>query len=352
MMNSRLLTTALVLTLGAVFCLAPSENATAGTLSFTIRMEHHDEWPANNGIRILANHVAIWEGDDTSRNWGTTNKVHANNRQVAQSQRGKNGTSLVEGQEIECYRYDGCSADGFVPFCDDNFPSTYQTTGHAILYLFNTNKKFHGYSRVRQTGADCTPREEDPGNEENGDCNGPGGDCTPLLLDLAGTGFQLSGAALPVSFDLDRDGEVEQAAWTAIESDDAFLAMDRDGNGTIDAGHELFGNATPVGGGVAENGFLALAELDRSENGGNEDGLLSHLDEGFSSILLWRDYNRNAYSDSWELVHLDEEGVTEIDLAYTEVDETDEFGNGLRLKSTAVVNGEVRTVCDVYFKVR
>ena len=54
---------------------------------------------------------------------------------------------------------------------------------------------------------------------------------------------------------------MERVAWTKRDSEVAFLALDRNGNGRIDGGEELFGNHTPVIRGTSQtspNGFEAL----------------------------------------------------------------------------------------------
>ncbi|HEX6087877.1 MAG TPA: hypothetical protein VF266_25315 [Thermoanaerobaculia bacterium] len=93
---------------------------------------------------------------------------------------------------------------------------------------------------------------------------------TPIVLDLAGRGYHLTSVADGVMFDLRDDGSPRRTGWTSQESEVAFLAWDRNGNGAIDSGAELFGNATPLRSGArAANGFAALAELDA-----NHDGIL------------------------------------------------------------------------------
>lgn len=139
--------------------------------------------------------------------------------------------------------------------------------------------------------------------------------------------------------------------WTAPGADEAFLWLDRNHNGRVTGGTELFGNFTPLQNGhMAKNGFVALAEFDA-----NGDGVIDERDPVWSRLQLWRDLNHNGISESNEISPLATSGVTAIDLHYHWTDRHDIWGNGFRyesLISMRVGSGQAarkKPVYDIFF---
>ena len=133
-----------------------------------------------------------------------------------------------------------------------------------------------------------------------------------LVLDLDGDGIETAGIdpTAPVLFDMDGDGVKTATGW--IRPDDGIVVLDRNGNGLIDSGRELFGDATVLARGaragqLAANGFEALADLDL-----NADGRLDSLDASWGQLRIWRDLNQDGVSQAGELTTLAAQGIASL----------------------------------------
>lgn len=159
--------------------------------------------------------------------------------------------------------------------------------------------------------------------------------CTPIVIDLRRDGFEFTDRVSGVVFDLTADGAPESTAWTAARADDAFLVLDRNGNGTIDDGSELFGNVTPQPPASQPNGYEALAVFD--ENG---DGSISAADPVFNQLRLWLDSSHDGMSQPQELASLRSAGIEAISLDYRQSRRRDVHGNLLRYWSRVDLSGQ------------
>ena len=93
----------------------------------------------------------------------------------------------------------------------------------------------------------------------------------PLVINFGGTAAQLSDKKF--AFDLDADGKKNRVSWVGPNS--GFLALDKNGNGAIDDGSELFGAKTG-------NGFAELAAYDDDKN-----GWIDENDAVYSKLQVW-----------------------------------------------------------------
>ena len=101
-------------------------------------------------------------------------------------------------------------------------------------------------------------------------------------------------------------------------------------------GKELFGNATdqpspPAG--EERQGFLALAEFDKPQNGGNQDGKITRRDSVFKKLRIWIDKNHNGISEIEELFRLPETNIIAIRLDYQVSDHVDQHGNRVKYRA-------------------
>ena len=181
------------------------------------------------------------------------------------------------------------------------------------------------------SGTSCDPPP--PATDFTANQDAPPTTCDPIVIDVSGQGFQLTNTAEGVLFDIFANSHPIRIPWTALSSGNAFLALDRNNNGIIDDASELFSNFTLQPKSNTPNGFLALAEFDKPENGGNGDGIIDQQDAVFPHLALWVDENHDGLSQLYELHSLPELGVFSISLQYKLFRKQDEFGNVFRYRA-------------------
>jgi hypothetical protein len=208
-----------------------------------------------------------------------------------------------------------------------------------------------------QSNEQCTPDPPpppppvpDPGpggcvnNCDDGTFSTTGAGSEPLVINLSGP-YRLSGLDDPVSFDIRANGHPLTIGWTARDVDVAFLALDRNGNGRVDDGSELFGNATPLDhGGRATNGFAALAQYDA-----NGDGVVDAADPVWSRLLLWVDSNHNGVSEPGELRTIADSPITAVEFQYHWTGRRDQSGNRFGYEGHLHEGKRVQSFYDVFF---
>jgi hypothetical protein len=188
-----------------------------------------------------------------------------------------------------------------------------------------------------------TPLDGGPRTLNNPTCGDPG-QCSPILLNFGTGTYSLTSVDDGVVFDLGGAGAV-RTAWTARGTAMGFLALDRDGNGRIDTGRELFGNATRLRDGTfAPNGFIALAEFDE-----NHDGVIDAMDPSWRVLSVWIDANHNGWSEPSELQTLAASGAEAIALDHHFTGRTDGYGNSFRYQSIVTIGGRRGPLYDVWF---
>ncbi len=207
--------------------------------------------------------------------------------------------------------------------------------------------------------AQVSPHDDpppDPPADCEGDIDPDTGKCIwnydPIVIDMDRKSYKLASMNDGVLFDLKGDGNVQRIGWTREGAEEAFLAFDRNGNGRIDDGTELFGSQTPVLGGraTAPNGFEALKFLLPLTSAGD---LLDARSPAWSKLLLWTDRNHNGISEPDEIVRLADSDIAAISLSYTDSARKDASGNWFREKADLIwKDGRTTKVYDIWLTMR
>ena len=160
----------------------------------------------------------------------------------------------------------------------------------------------------------------------------------PLIIDLDGNGIETTPLTDGMMMDHDKDGFKELSAW--VGGNDGILAYDKNNNGVIDNGNELFGdNYEKSDGTIATSGFDALSDLDT-----NNDGVINSSDENFSNLTIIK--------GDGEYISVEEAGIESINLTYQSKNDLDENGNRLlHLGSYTTTDGQVRNIGDYSLQV-
>lgn len=157
----------------------------------------------------------------------------------------------------------------------------------------------------------------------------------PLALDLDGDGIETLPITSSVKFDFEGKGVRTATGW--VGPDDGFLVLDRNGDGKIGSGSELFGiDTVKKNGTFAKDGFDALKDLDS-----NGDNFFNVLDESFDNAFVWSDKNSDGISQSSELMSLVELGIVSVNLTARKTS-LDSNGNIISaIGEFATVDGEL-----------
>lgn len=153
----------------------------------------------------------------------------------------------------------------------------------------------------------------------------------PLIIDMGQDGIHLGAAGIGIEYDFFGEGFMSSVQWVEQNGNDAFLALDHNGNGEIDNGSELFGRGLLLGSTQrASHGFVELRQYDLPFNGGNFDGVIDAQDGVWGELLLWTDLNADGLSTPDELMLLSDSDITQLPVDAKENARRDAGGNALR----------------------
>ncbi|WP_051940565.1 hypothetical protein [Stenoxybacter acetivorans] len=168
----------------------------------------------------------------------------------------------------------------------------------------------------------------------------------PIVLDLDGDGIETVGhdKHLGALFDHNNDGIRTATGW--VSADDGILVVDKNQDGIISNGSEIFGDSyRKANGETAVNGYDALSEFDS-----NQDGNITAEDARFTELKIWRDLNQDGFGSSNELFSLTDLGVAVLNLDYKNTNTQLKGNNTLaQTGSYETADGETRLMGDVNF---
>jgi hypothetical protein len=167
---------------------------------------------------------------------------------------------------------------------------------------------------------------------------------SPLILDLNGDGVTSTFiSSTSTYFDLDNDGVRQRTGW--VQGEDGILVFDKNRDGKVNNGTELFGNHTLLKNGTkAANGFEALREYDE-----NKDGVIDAKDNIYNTLKLWQDGNSDGVTDTGELHTLTELGVKSINLDYIQTTDYEEQNRIFQTSTFTTTDGTTQSINDVWF---
>lgn len=253
-------------------------------------------------------------------------------------------------------------AQGFTRFDPDSL-SAKDWPGSALDWhnLYDPNNSINPFDSVR-AGANLAigikKIRDDPFNFDNWICehlrdwldlprDGKYYVYDPLVLDLDGDGIETVGSRKLSGALFDHDGDGIRTATGWVKADDGLLAVDRNGDGIINDGTELFGDSTLLAdGSKAANGYAVLREFDS-----NGDGRVDAQDAHFDQLRVWRDLNQDGICQSNELFTLEQVGVKALNLENKNSNTNLKNGNTLaQIGSYETTDGQTRVMVDVNFE--
>ncbi|WP_027708417.1 calcium-binding protein [Zooshikella ganghwensis] len=250
---------------------------------------------------------------------------------------GKDGTVFLDGTKLTGGER-----------TEDDPENTYYSTDGKFTYVKNgSTLVINGGLTINNYSDDAlgihleTVEEE----EEEPDFDDPEKVTSPIIIDLDGDGVETLSVNDKHYFDHDGNAFAESTGW--VSRDDGLLVWDKNNNGVVDSGAELFGNQTTLASGQkAKHGYDALAEFDD-----NKDGVIDAQDAIYSSLRVWQDKNENGLTDNDELSSLADMGIKSLSTAYEDSNHTDAQGNEHRQTSDVTWNdGHKTDSADVWFK--